>query len=472
MGQSENKDINQEEKIFFADHLDEKQLLGIEKSLIQKIQKNPKEHHSYYLLSLLYLKIFSKKIFAQADSSLNKDRSSLIYLKSAIELAEETIAMSPNQDKGYVAMAYILDAIAETDQAKTYLERAPKTLESWRLELAQIRILHRKTSFYDVFFLLSQLTKHTDLSKEIFTSTVLEQAEEKKGQDFLLSLYESQPSVFKIYSCKMNFYLSDIYIKMDQAKKAIDTLKKAVCFDLASEAEKNLRLDLFYIQDSKNKHAAESLEKLLMHSKDLSEELKKIGWMNLGIYFLNEKTKAMEANAIFLKQFEDQNEILQANFLRELAKIYEAKKQIEAFSFLLRDIIRIRPAVPENYLFLGQLYMKQSQYRKSMSYLLKAKVLDPMSPDIQEAIGLNYYYEKNFYKALESINEGLRLAPDHADLHYNKACILALLNRKEESLVHLQKALEADPRLIESARSDPDFENIRNMEGFLRLLNF
>jgi mannose-6-phosphate isomerase-like protein (cupin superfamily) len=69
-------------------------------------------------------------------------------------------------------------------------------------------------------------------------------------------------------------------------------------------------------------------------------------------------------------------------------------------------------------------------------------------------------------EAIELMEQGLAEKPGHPALLYNLACAESRGGRPLEALTHLQAAVNADPKYADSAREDPDFDQIRNEPGF------
>jgi tetratricopeptide (TPR) repeat protein len=67
--------------------------------------------------------------------------------------------------------------------------------------------------------------------------------------------------------------------------------------------------------------------------------------------------------------------------------------------------------------------------------------------------------------ALAEADRALVGVDEDAALLYNRACFASLAGRRDEALAGLARALELDPGMVESARSDPDSGD----EEFLRL---
>jgi tetratricopeptide (TPR) repeat protein len=62
--------------------------------------------------------------------------------------------------------------------------------------------------------------------------------------------------------------------------------------------------------------------------------------------------------------------------------------------------------------------------------------------------------------------DALAERPDHPALLYNLACVEALAGKDLDALLHLQRAVELDPKYARFARDDPDFASIRAEPAF------
>ena len=69
-------------------------------------------------------------------------------------------------------------------------------------------------------------------------------------------------------------------------------------------------------------------------------------------------------------------------------------------------------------------------------------------------------------EAIRIASEGLEAHPGHAYVHYELACLHARAGRREEALEHLEQAIAADPRTAEWARTDEDFDSLRDDPRF------
>ena len=94
-------------------------------------------------------------------------------------------------------------------------------------------------------------------------------------------------------------------------------------------------------------------------------------------------------------------------------------------------------------------------------------------PKMKEAwIGKGYVLlklDKN-EEAIESLNKALEIDPKNIAALYNKACGLSKLKRINEALEVLREASLIDRNVIEQAKRDNDFENIKNDPSFIELI--
>jgi len=64
------------------------------------------------------------------------------------------------------------------------------------------------------------------------------------------------------------------------------------------------------------------------------------------------------------------------------------------------------------------------------------------------------------------------IKPDHDDAHYTKACYYELQDNYEGSIDSLQRAIELDASYRELAKTDTDFDGIRDNEQFQALVKW
>ena len=69
-------------------------------------------------------------------------------------------------------------------------------------------------------------------------------------------------------------------------------------------------------------------------------------------------------------------------------------------------------------------------------------------------------------QAILLLEEGLRENPKNSSLLYNLACAESRAGRTADAIAHLTEALQINPKNVEDAKRDPDFDPIRGEPGF------
>jgi tetratricopeptide (TPR) repeat protein len=80
--------------------------------------------------------------------------------------------------------------------------------------------------------------------------------------------------------------------------------------------------------------------------------------------------------------------------------------------------------------------------------------------------GLPLYTAKDYEGAAAILARALAKHPDNPNVLYNLACCEALAGRGADALAHLTRSAELDPRVVDWASKDPDFDPIRDEPGF------
>ncbi len=80
------------------------------------------------------------------------------------------------------------------------------------------------------------------------------------------------------------------------------------------------------------------------------------------------------------------------------------------------------------------------------------------------------YVQRNYSDALGWLERGLQYTPDEPVFLYNKACVLALLNRPDGAIPPLRAAIEHKPDLRDHAKTDPDLQSLGSMLEFQALI--
>ena len=84
--------------------------------------------------------------------------------------------------------------------------------------------------------------------------------------------------------------------------------------------------------------------------------------------------------------------------------------------------------------------------------------------------GMTYKYLKRYADALNDFNRSLELQPDDPNTIYELACLFSLWGKTGDALHYLERAVHKDKNYREKAKTDKDFDNIREHSLFKKLI--
>ncbi|HEY3183307.1 MAG TPA: hypothetical protein VGJ77_10755 [Gaiellaceae bacterium] len=90
----------------------------------------------------------------------------------------------------------------------------------------------------------------------------------------------------------------------------------------------------------------------------------------------------------------------------------------------------------------------------------------PVSPFEYWFVAEGPYREGDFKRAIEIASEGFEQWPDHPTIHFQLACYYARDGQTDAAFEHLARACARDARAKEWARTDHDFDAIRDDPRF------
>ncbi|MEE2972232.1 MAG: hypothetical protein VX672_03825, partial [Planctomycetota bacterium] len=94
----------------------------------------------------------------------------------------------------------------------------------------------------------------------------------------------------------------------------------------------------------------------------------------------------------------------------------------------------------------------------------------PDDRDAQERMIIRAFSAARYERALELVDRYLGRWPETPHMHYNRACALALLDRRDAAGDALLRAVEHGFRDFETMKRDPDLASMRDHEVFTAIL--
>lgn len=141
----------------------------------------------------------------------------------------------------------------------------------------------------------------------------------------------------------------------------------------------------------------------------------------------------------------------------------------EAFADYNRSL-ELRPDDPVTLYNRGTTYTKLERYDEALADYNRSLELRPDDPTTLNNRGVNYQKLEKYNDALADYNRSLELRPDDPDTFFNLACLFSLQGKTGDALAYLEKAIEKDKKAREMAKTDNDFDNIREDSRFKKLI--
>lgn len=130
-----------------------------------------------------------------------------------------------------------------------------------------------------------------------------------------------------------------------------------------------------------------------------------------------------------------------------------------------------QPALsPAHYVSRGNDLYRQGQYRDAVDMYAAALALRPGDVKARNNLGTTYMQLAMDDRAAAAFEEVLRLDDSYGLAYYNLACVHARAGSVAEAADYLQRAVDIEPRARDWARTDGDFDLVREAPGFRRHL--
>ena len=147
--------------------------------------------------------------------------------------------------------------------------------------------------------------------------------------------------------------------------------------------------------------------------------------------------------------------------------------RLERYDEALADYNRaleLKPDYTDALYNRGTAYIRLERYDEALADYNRALELKPDYTDALCNRGTAYVKLERYDEALADFNLALELRPDDPDTLYNLACALSLQGETDDVLANLEKAISRDKEYREAAKTDTDFDNIRDDPRFEKLI--
>lgn len=189
-----------------------------------------------------------------------------------------------------------------------------------------------------------------------------------------------------------------------------------------------------------------------------------------GLAFAEEK-KFVEAAAAF--KFGIAADPTMTELYEEIGWTYNELAQYQAAVEILQQGISAHPAAPLLYNELGFAFYKLNKSQEAITNFLQATALKPDYEQAHHSLGDAYFYlAKDYKQALEPYKKALELKPEQPNVNYNVGWILNDLERYEEAIPFLQKAIEQKVNTPAFAHQEIGFAHYKRKNNPAAIANY
>jgi len=136
----------------------------------------------------------------------------------------------------------------------------------------------------------------------------------------------------------------------------------------------------------------------------------------------------------------------------------------------LNRSLELRPDDPVTLHNRGNTSADLRRYEEALADMNRSLELRPDYPDTLIARGIIYAELGRYEEALTDLNRSLKLKPDYSNVFYCLACVFSLWRKTDDALSYLKKAIDKDKKFREIAKSDENFDNMRDHPRFKKLI--
>lgn len=149
-----------------------------------------------------------------------------------------------------------------------------------------------------------------------------------------------------------------------------------------------------------------------------------------------------------------------------------SEQEVEQLRTLLAQAQSLSPALlsADEYFLRGNAYYGAGQFQEALPAYDRALQLRPDDARIVHNRAVALHMLGRFEEALAGFDRALRLRPDDPDTYYSRAWVFALQAKGDQAIDDLRRAIDGDPKYREMARTDSDFDGIRDDPRFRALV--
>jgi tetratricopeptide (TPR) repeat protein len=437
-------------KAAMADVRDEQLVLEVTRRLLQLRQQEK-------ALELLKKATDSPNASGQLYARLGMVYAVTGKQEEAIEANRTAIRKSPNNLGGYQNLAHIYLQMRKPEEAMKVLDQAAKQPNAEPVFFVEIGELYTsimrggggdaaKAKALEMYERADKLNPANPLLQQKLADGLSALGESERAAELYLKLLEKYPNLPTLRE-----KLTELYIRRQDKKKAVEQLEAIVRANPTS-AQAYYMLGSIAFEEKDYKQAVEQLNKALLLSPNFEQLYYDLAGAQVN---LNQPREALQTLEKARKKF-------QASFVTEyftamahsrMKDYTNALKHLVAAEVIARATDTNR--LSHNFFFqLGAAYERAQKFEEAEKYFRRCL---QMSPKFSEAMNyLGYMWAErgtNLHEARQLIEKAVEIEPKNAAYLDSLGWVLFKLDRSEEALNYLQKAIEhssePDPTLYD-----------------------
>ncbi len=372
--------------------------------------------------------------------------------QDSISLWSDVVSKSPHNPRAHHNLGFALAEQGRTEDAiKHYLQalqiKPDAEIPHYNIGLALDKLGHTKGAIKHYLEALRIKPDYTEAHNSL-GNALLKQGKVGEATGRFKEALRLNPELSEAYNS-----LGTALTRTGKIDEAIVHFRKALQID-PGLAETHVNLGGVLFSMGRIDEAVVHLRKALKINPDIAE-----AHINLGVALAN-TGKIEDAVTHFRKalQLDPDNAEALDNLNQTMATLEEIDRKIE----YIRSEQILAPDDPKLNYQLGIMYQAKGQSDTAEDYYQKAISLQSEFPEALYELAKLYVGRGEYEKALSLYHKMIAFLPDNPAGYYNIACIYARLNRPEESVAWLKKAVAKGLNDWEHIKNDKDLDNIRS----------
>lgn len=247
------------------------------------------------------------------------------------------------------------------------------------------------------------------------------------------------------------FEMADIKLIFEEYIEANEIYEKIIEID-------NSRSGAYYGIALVNDFFGQDVNKSIKYYK---EAIKKDENYDRAYYYLAHSYDKIGNKKLALENLFKCIEVDEMDFIsyNDIGAIYEELGQYNLAKEYFEKSLEINPRYFRALFNMGVIYKDLGDLDRALEYYMSAKEYN-QNPYIYLNMSAIYIEKKDFNGAINILNEGIYFNPDSVNLFYNRACSKSNLDRDEDALIDLKRAIDINKEAYNWAKKDPDLCNI------------